>query len=152
MTLRNLAHMAGERRSLAVRGALLGLAAGTTLALGSLAFAQDAARVAEGEAVWNKGDCASCHGASGAGGLGGGTPVGPSLRKTKLDRAALKDTISCGRPGAEMPSFLRRAYVETPCFGLPAGPAPERTRLIPVLTAGEIDALLDYLMAKIVGK
>ena len=128
-----------------------GLAAGVVLALNASGFAQDAARLAAGEAAWNKAGCLQCHGTSGEGGAGGEFPAGPSLQTTFLDRAGLAETISCGRPGSPMPAWLDGAYTQRPCYGFSAGP-PDGTTLVPVLSAEEIEALVDYLMAKIVGK
>ena len=109
------------------------------------------ARIAVGEEAWNKAGCPPCHGADGEGGTGGEFPAGPSLRKTRLDRGTLRETISCGLPGTEMPAWLDGAYTQRPCYGFSAGP-PAGTTLIPVLSTEEIEALVDYLMAKIVGK
>jgi mono/diheme cytochrome c family protein len=136
--------------SSAVRIAMVSLAAATLLS--GAAFAQDGARLAAGEAAWDKAGCLQCHGASGEGGTGGEFPAGPSLRKSRLDPAALATTIGCGLPGTEMPAWLDGAYTQTPCYGFPAGPAPAEITLTPVLSADEIEALVDYLMAKIVGK
>jgi mono/diheme cytochrome c family protein len=136
--------------SFAVSMVMLGLAAG--LALTSVAWAQGTARVAAGEDAWDKAGCFECHGTSGEGGPGGEFPAGPSLRATRLDRADLVETISCGRPGTPMPAWLERAYTERPCYGLPKGPAPAGVVLTPVLSADEIVALLDYLTAKIIGR
>ncbi len=116
-----------------------------------VAIAQAAARVAAGEDAWNKAGCFQCHGTSGEGGSGGEFPAGPSLRKTKLDRAALAETISCGRLGTPMPAWLDGAYTDSPCYDLPKQPAPAGIVSTPVLSADEIQALLDYLMATIVG-
>jgi mono/diheme cytochrome c family protein len=135
--------------SLAVTMAMLGLAAG--LALTSVARAQSPARVAAGEEAWDKAGCFECHGTTGEGGTGGEFPAGPSLRRTRPDRAALMETIGCGRPGTPMPAWLDGAYTERACYGLPKGPAPAGVVLTPVLSADEIQALLDFLMAKIVG-
>jgi mono/diheme cytochrome c family protein len=113
-----------ERKvTVAIRMAMLGLAACALLS--AAAFAQDTARLAAGEAAWDKAGCLQCHGASGEGGTGGEFPAGPSLRKTRLDRAALATTISCGLPGTEMPAWLDGAYTQIPCYGLPAGPRPK---------------------------
>jgi len=126
--------------------------AAALLALASSApFAQDTARIAAGEEAWNKAGCPPCHGADGEGGSGGEFPAGPSLRKTRLNRATLTETISCGLPGTEMPAWLDGAYTQRPCYGFSAGP-PDGTTLTPVLNADEIEALVDYLLAKIVGK
>ena len=116
------------------------------------AFAQDAAQLAAGEAAWDKAGCLQCHGSTGEGGVGGEFPAGPSLRKTRLDRAALIEAISCGLPGTQMPSWLDGAYAQRSCYGFPPGLAPDGTTLTPVLGANEVEALVDYLLAKIVGR
>jgi mono/diheme cytochrome c family protein len=134
------------------RVAVMGWVAGACLAPGAFAFAQDAAAVAAGENAWDKAGCLQCHGASGDGGDGGEFPAGPSLRKTRLDRAALAETISCGLPGTQMPAWLDGAYTRRSCYGFPTGPAPAEITVTPVLSASEIAALVDYLMAKMVGK
>src|SRR6266852_6393133 len=115
------------------------------------ALAQDAARLAAGEGAWDKAGCPQCHGSLGEGGAGGEFPAGPSLRKTRLDRAALTEAVSCGLPGTQMPAWLDGAYTQRPCYGFANGPAPAGTDLTPVLSAAEIAALIDYLLAKIVG-
>ena len=134
------------------QGLSFGLAAGALLALNASAFAQDAARLAAGEAAWNKAGCLQCHGTSGEGSAGGEFPAGPSLRTTFLDRAGLAETISCGRPGSPMPAWLDGAYRKFSCYGMALGPAPADVDLMPVLTGEEIQALADYLIAKIVRK
>ena len=128
------------------------LAAGAFLTISAWALAQDAARIAAGEAAWDKAGCLQCHGASGEGGVGGEFPAGPSLKATLLDRSTLVDTISCGRPGTEMPAWLKGAYTEVSCYGIPKGPPPTGLQRTPVLGAEEIEALTDYLMAEVVGK
>ena len=128
-----------------------GLTAGLCSTLSVSAWAQ-AARIAAGEEAWNKAGCFQCHGTSGEGGTGGEFPEGPSLRETRLDRTALAQTISCGRAGTPMPAWLDGAYTQSPCYGLPKGPAPAGVVLTPVLGADEVQALLDYLSAKIVGQ
>jgi len=130
----------------------MGLIAGAGLLFCTASFAQDAAAVAAGESAWDKAGCLQCHGASGQGGDGGEFPAGPSLQKTRLDRAALVETISCGLPGTQMPAWLDDAYTKRSCYGFPIGPAPAEITATPVLNAGEIETLVDYLMAKIVGR
>jgi Cytochrome C oxidase, cbb3-type, subunit III len=130
--------------------AILGLSFGAFFS--ASAFAQDATRLAAGEAAWDKAGCLQCHGSTGEGGAGGEFPAGPSLRKARLDRAALVEAISCGLPGTQMPGWLEGAYSKRSCYGFPPGPAPEGTTLTPVLDANEVDALVDYLLAKIVGR
>jgi mono/diheme cytochrome c family protein len=124
----------------------------TLLSLVPSVRAQDAARLAAGEAAWNKAACLQCHGSSGEGGMGGEFPAGPSLRTTLLNRAMLADAIRCGRPGTQMPAWLDGAYTDISCYGLPKGPPPAGLELTPVLSSDEIDALVDYMMAKMVGK
>ena len=120
------------------------------LALCASAFAQDAGRIAAGEAAWDKAGCPQCHGARGEGGSGGEFPAGPNLHKTRLDRAALAETIACGLPGTEMPAWLDGAYSKRPCYGFAEPPAG--TVLMPALSPGEVEALADFLVARIVGK
>ena len=131
---------------------IVGLAAGLSLTIVASAFAQAVARVAAGEDAWDKAGCYQCHGTAGEGGEGGEFPAGPSLRKTKLDRATLAETISCGRPGTPMPAWLDGAYTDSDCYGLPKRRAPAGVVLTPVLSADEIAALVDFLTAKIVGR
>jgi mono/diheme cytochrome c family protein len=126
------------------------LALSLATAVSASCFAQDAARLAAGESAWDKAGCLQCHGASGQGGDGGEFPAGPSLRATKLDRAALTETISCGLPGTQMPAWLDGAYGQRPCYGFSA--APDGTVVTPILSAAEVEALVDYLMAKVVGR
>jgi hypothetical protein len=133
---------------------MLGAALGVSLSavISASVFAQDAAGLTDGEAAWDKAGCLQCHGAAGEGGVGGEFPAGPSLRKTRLDRAALVEAISCGLPGTQMPGWLDGAYTQRSCYGFPPGPPPEGATLTPVLSANEVDALVDYLLAKIVGR
>ncbi len=131
--------------------AMFVLIAGASL-LSISTSAQELPRIAAGEAAWEKAGCLQCHGASGEGGTGGEFPAGPSLRATLLDRAELVETIRCGRPGTEMPAWLAGAYSEISCYGIPKGPPPAGLELTRVLTANEIEALADYLMANVVGK
>jgi hypothetical protein len=130
---------------------LAALVAGSVMLLASCAFAQDAARLVAGEGAWDKAGCPQCHGASGEGGSGGESVAGPSLRTTRLDRAMLIDTIGCGRPGTEMPAWLAGAYTEIACYGA-KGPVPPGLDRIPVLNVEEVAALVDFLLAKVVGK
>ena len=108
---------------------------------------------AAGLQVWRLSGCASCHGVFGEGGGGGEQPEGPSLRRTSLSRDALKETISCGRPGSKMPFFLKGAYTVTPCWGIEIQEEPPAEMVgLGSLTPVRIDALVDYLMARVVGK
>jgi mono/diheme cytochrome c family protein len=131
---------------------MLRLACGAAAAVlaATAGLAQDKARMAAGEDAWDKAGCLQCHGAEGEGGSGGEFPAGPSLRKTRLDRAGLVETVSCGLPGTAMPAWLDGAYAERPCYGFTA--PPDGTTVTPVLSAAEVEALVDYLLAKMVGK
>ena len=63
----------------------------------------------------------------------------------------MKETISCGRPGSEMPSFLRGAWTTTKCFGMTGAEAgADKPQADAQLNEIQIDALLDYLFAKVV--
>lgn len=124
---------------------------GLLLSIGWPVMAQDAAQEA-GLAVWKAGGCFGCHGTFGEGGPGGDEPAGPSLRSTKLESRDLAETISCGRPSTEMPYHLTGAYAEIACWGLPLGEIPEATHQGAQFTADEISALVEYLLARVVGK
>jgi mono/diheme cytochrome c family protein len=127
----------------------LSLVVACSFVLGTPAFAQD--QVAAGEAAWDKAGCLQCHGSTGQGGDGGEFPAGPSLHTTRLDRATLVEAISCGLPGTAMPSWLDDAYTKRACYGFPLGPAPAEITTTPVLSAAEIEALVDFLGAKFIG-
>jgi hypothetical protein len=78
--------------------------------------------------------------------------MGANLRTTRLDAAGIKVTISCGRPGIGMPSFDRDAYTARACYGRPLGERPDNLQPTPrPLNPDEIDALIAYLQASIIG-
>jgi cytochrome c553 len=135
-------------RSLFAAAALLALTA-----LPGLAQQNNAAAYA-GAAVWGRGGCANCHGNFAAGDGDPSYPAGPSLRRTRLDRDALIETISCGRPGTQMPMNLKGAYDEVPCFGLGKGEVPGEVVGLGkgALTADEIATLVTFLVENVVGK
>jgi mono/diheme cytochrome c family protein len=139
-------------RSSIIRGVILSAAAGAILSISGPALAQDAAQVEEGLAVWKRGGCTTCHGTFAQGGEGGDAPEGPSLRKTKLERGDLVETIACGRPGSQMPFNLAGAYTEVSCWGMAVGEVADGTKSGRSLTAEEIEAMVEYLMARVVGK
>jgi mono/diheme cytochrome c family protein len=117
-------------------------------------FAQNEDRVKAGLMMWRNSGCADCHGAFADGEKQRDeSPTGANLRTAKLDAAALKQTISCGRPGTGMPSFDEGAYTVRACNGQALGPAPSDLYPAPrTLTPDEIDAVVTYLQARIVGK
>jgi mono/diheme cytochrome c family protein len=132
-----------------VRAGFLVLAI-TGLACASAALAQNEDKVKAGLELWRGSGCADCHGAFANGEKQRDeSPSGANLRTSRLDAGALKLTIGCGRPGAEMPAFGEGAYTARACSAQAGGdlyPAPR------TLTADEIDAVIAYLQARIVGR
>jgi mono/diheme cytochrome c family protein len=124
------------------------------LAYATASFAQDETRVKAGLEVWKSSGCADCHGAFADGDKDRDeAPTGANLRTSRLDAAALKQTISCGRPGADMPSFDEGAYTVRACGGRPLGAAPDN--LYPAsskLSPAQIDTLIAYLQARVIGR
>jgi len=110
------------------------------------AFAQNEDKVKAGVAAWRNSGCADCHGAFANGEKERDeSPTGADLRRTRLNADELKLAIRCGRPGTGMPSFQEGAP------GCPGGggdlyPAPSK------LSTEEIDNVVAYLQARIVGK
>src|SRR5499427_10827849 len=109
-------------------------------------FAQNEDRVKAGLAAWRNSGCADCHGAFADGEKQRDeAPTGANLRTTRLDAAALKQTISCGRPGTGMPAFDEGAYSVRACDEQPLGPPPSDLYPTPrPLTPDEIDAVVTY--------
>ena len=133
--------------------------AALSLAIGLLvqataALAQNEDRVKVGVTTWRNSGCSDCHGAFADGEKQRDeSPTGANLRTTRLDAAALKQTISCGRPGTGMPAFDEGAYKVRACNGQALGPPPSDLYPTPrALTPDEIDAVVTYLQARIVGK
>jgi mono/diheme cytochrome c family protein len=118
----------------------------TIIALGcSVALAQSGDKVKAGLEVWKSSGCSDCHGAFANGEKDRDeAPTGADLRTARLDAAALKKVISCGKPGAEMPAFDEKAAMCSGGVGL--YPTPR------TLTSDEIDAVVTYLQARVVGK
>jgi mono/diheme cytochrome c family protein len=114
--------------------------------------AQDDAAVKAGLAAWKKGGCADCHGPFADGDKENNeAPTGANLRATRLDDASLKQTIGCGRLGTPMPYFDEGAYEKRPCYGL-ADPPDEMTPGANTLAPREIDDLVTYLKARVMGR
>src|SRR5260370_27053016 len=123
--------------------------AALTLAIGLLvqataAHAQNEDRVKAGVTTWRNSGCADCHGAFANGEKQRDeSPDGANLRTTRLDGAALKQTISCGRPGTGIPAFDAAAYQDRACNGQALGPHPSDLDPPPrTLTPDEIDAVV----------
>src|SRR5882757_4146972 len=129
-----------------VAAALLG---GTTIG-----FAQDEAKVKAGLTAWKSAGCPDCHGSFADGEKQRDeAPSGANLRTTRLDDDALKETIRCGRTNTGMPRFDESAYAQRGCFGQPAGAVPDTLYPTPrMLSADEIDALVIYLRARVIGR
>ena len=83
-------------------------------------------------------------------------PDGANLRASVLDRETLIMLIKCGRPGSGMPAFDKFAYSDGRCYGLKQADIKAPNLAMPdppaTLQAREIEALADFLLAKIIGK
>ena len=120
--------------------------------------APDPSDIAEGMNLYlRKGDCQTCHGWAADGRkMDSQMPDGANLRESALDREALIVLIKCGRPGSGMPAFDKFAYSDGRCYGktqadlksyatrMPDPPAPLQQR--------EIDLIVDFLIARVVGQ
>jgi mono/diheme cytochrome c family protein len=144
-----------RKRSLEILETRLIFAVLAVAALGFSAFAAaDKDPVQAGLATWKNAGCADCHGKFADGNPDDDNfPAGADLRTTKLDTAALKLTISCGRPGTGMPSFDAGAYVVRGCYGQPPGARPDNLQPTPrTLMRAEIEDVIAYLQARIIGR
>jgi mono/diheme cytochrome c family protein len=104
----------------------------------------------------DKAQCAYCHGwaADGAGEpqSNGGAA---SLRQSHLNREQLIEVIMCGRPATPMPHFDELAYTDKRCYGMTEAELGTQTPALPpgaTLQKREVEALADYLLAKIIGR
>ncbi len=132
-----------------LRGGMLALAA--CIGLTVPALAQDNSDLAVGRDAWDRAGCANCHGNRAQGGVGEDYPIGPSLRNITFDKETMVEIVSCGRPGTPMPAWLKGAYLEVECYGMPVGARPaERVTLPGLFTADEVKALVDYIFATFV--
>jgi mono/diheme cytochrome c family protein len=131
-----------------------GLAVLTALACAAAALAQDGAQVKAGLETWKTAGCSECHGAFADGEKERDeAPTGANLRQTRLDNAAIAETIRCGRPGTGMPKFGEDAYTPRGCYGNAAEPVPDGLYPAPRnLTAAEIASVVVYLRARIIGR
>jgi mono/diheme cytochrome c family protein len=134
---------------------------GTLLALSCGSARSQEAQSAETERLLNYGKeifkskavCQFCHKWDGSGDQGYGGNA-PSLRKTKLSREQVTETVKCGRPGAGMPYHDEFAYTDKRCYGVTRDDLgndmpPEPNAF---LNPHEIDAVVQYLFAKVVGR
>ena len=151
--------MGGLKRPAALLAAQLAmLAVGCAAACTARAQTPDPGDLSEGLRLYlNKGNCQACHGWAGDGRkMDSQMPDGANLRESQLPRDALALTIKCGRPGRSMPAFDRFAYSDGRCYGMKADELKARGLTLPdppaTLQPREIDALVDFLLARVVGK
>ena len=125
---------------------------------GAAVQAPDAENVAEGMRIYRqKGDCQACHGWAADGRkMDSQMPDGANLRTTRLNRENLITAIKCGRPGKGMPAFDRLAYSDGRCYDMKQADLKRLGLQLPdapaTLQPREIDLLLDFLFAKVIGK
>jgi mono/diheme cytochrome c family protein len=124
------------------------------LAYASAGHAQVDAKARSGLEVWKSAGCSMCHGPFADGNnQNDDYPMGANLRVTRLDADGLKLTISCGRPGTGMPSFDEGAYTLRSCYQQPLGDAANDLYPAPAkLNPSQIDAVIAYLQARIIGR
>ncbi|MGA7259386.1 MAG: c-type cytochrome [Stellaceae bacterium] len=138
--------------------AVVALTTGLALAPAASAQTPAAGDIALGKRLYqDKATCGFCHGWSGD---GAGDPQSPgkaaNLRETKLDHDQLVEVIRCGVPGGTaMPHFDKFAWTKgEECYGMTAEEVGDKKPPNP--TAGlqkrEIEAIVAYLQAKIVGQ
>ena len=135
--------------------ALAGTAAARVAAQGA---APDPSDLTEGRRLYEqKANCQACHGWSGDGHkTDNQMPDGANLRETKLPRAGLVMTIKCGRLNSQMPAFDKFAYSDGRCYGKTQADLKSYATRMPdppaTLQQREIDLIVDFLMARVVGK
>src|SRR5712692_3341686 len=145
--------MSGPAPPLAFAAALL-----VALALTAAAQTPPGPDIALGKRLYqSKATCGYCHGWSGS---GAGDPLSEgkaaNLRETRLDHDQLVEVIRCGVPGGTaMPHFDKFAWTEgEDCFGMTAADVGDKKPTGPTaeLSKREIEAIVAYLEAKVVGK
>jgi mono/diheme cytochrome c family protein len=104
----------------------------------------------------DKAQCLYCHGWAGD---GAGEPqsngAAANLRVSQLKRDQLIEVIGCGVPGKAMPHFDELAYTDKRCYGVSEAELGRDTPALPpgsTLTRREIEAVADYLLAKVIGR
>jgi len=136
----------GHRLRCAKGAVLLPTFVAIALTCSTVVFAQqNEDKVKAGLAAWRNSGCADCHGAFANGEKERDeSPTGADLRRARLNADELKLVIRCGRQGTGMPSFEEGARG---CSGgVGDYPAPAK------LSAEQIDNVVAYLQARIVGK
>src|SRR5437879_13738903 len=128
------------------------------LVAGARAQTPDPADIADGMRIFQqRSNCQACHGWAGDGRkMDSQMPDGADLRASALDRETLIMIVKCGRPGTGMPAFDKFAYSDGRCYGLKQADlkAPKLQMPDPpaTLLAREIEAVADFMFAKIIGK
>jgi hypothetical protein len=118
----------------------------------------DPSDVADGMRLFEqKGNCQACHGWAGDGRkTDSQMPDGANLRESKLNRAGLVTVIKCGRLNSQMPAFDKFAYSDGRCYGKKQADLKAYPTRMPdppaTLQQREIDLVVDFLIAKVVGK
>jgi Cytochrome C oxidase, cbb3-type, subunit III len=118
----------------------------------------DPGDLAEGRRLFEqKGNCQACHGWSGDGHkTDNQMPDGANLRETKLPRTGLVMTIKCGRLNSQMPAFDKFAYSDGRCYAKTQADLKAYPTRMPdppsTLQPREIDLLVDFMLARIVGQ
>lgn len=103
----------------------------------------------------SKATCSFCHGWSGDGkGAPRAALPGLSLRETPLAREDLIEVVQCGRPGTRMPHHDGFAYRDDRCYGVTGRELgrDKPDRADKVIQKREIAAVVEYLLAKVVGR
>jgi mono/diheme cytochrome c family protein len=133
---------------------MLALAYMAVMAQGPATAAPNEDPVKAGLEIWKSSGCADCHGPFADGDKQRDEmPTGANLRGSRLDGAALKQIISCGRPDTGMPSFDGGAYMVRPCYGQALGAVPDNLYPAPrTLTPAQIDSVITYLQARVLGQ
>ena len=120
------------------------------------ATAQDEAQLRRGKLTFaNKATCPYCHGWAGDGQGEPRSERGPSLRATELTPGQIREVVQCGRPGTNMPYHDKFAYTDDRCYGLTKedlGNDDMPNLAFNTLQAREIDAVIAYLVAKVLGR
>jgi mono/diheme cytochrome c family protein len=114
---------------------------------------EDLRLIALGKEIFQyKANCQSCHKWDGSGDQGYGG-VALSLRKTALDPAQVTEIIKCGRPMTGMPYFDEFSYTDKRCYDYTrADLGKNMPQMGEPLQAREINAVVKYLFAKVVGR
>lgn len=147
----------GGRWLSGVFAVVAGLAAAAVV-LPNLSAAQEVnpRMISRGKNVFQvKANCVFCHGWSGDGqGDERSARPGLSLRETTLTQEQLIEVVQCGRPGTSMPYHDGFAYTDTRCYGSTAADLGDQLpdRAQQTLQKSEIEAVVAYLMAKVVGR